>query len=47
MSSNPEEASFDEGATLAVVDDSDPNWWKIEKTDKILLAPATYMELAG
>ncbi|EPQ26256.1 uncharacterized protein PFL1_06191 [Pseudozyma flocculosa PF-1] len=44
----PEEASFSEGDELTVVDQSDANWWRVDVGgDRILIAPATYLELQG
>lgn len=42
-----EELSFSEGDNLAVVDQSDPDWWKVEKDGAILLVPASYVEVVG
>lgn len=43
-----EEASFVEGDTLLVVDQEDANWWRVDVGgSKILVAPATYLELSG
>lgn len=44
---NDEELSFHEGDKLAVVDKSDPDWWKVEKDGAILLVPAAYVEVIG
>lgn len=43
-----EEAGFAEGDTLNVVDQEDANWWRVDVGGpKILVAPATYLELSG
>jgi hypothetical protein len=42
-----EELSFATGDTLLVVDQSEPDWWKVEKNDEILLVPASYVEILG
>lgn len=43
-----EEASFSEGDELTVVDQGDANWWRVDVGgDKILIAPATYLEIKG
>lgn len=44
---NDEELSLSEGQKLAVVDTSDPDWWKVEKDGAILLVPAAYVEVIG
>ena len=43
----PEELSFHEGEQLAVVDQSDADWWKVERNNTILLVPAAYVEVVG
>lgn len=44
---SPDEASFAEGEELVVVDQEDASWWKVEQSDSIKIAPATYLELSG
>lgn len=44
---NAEEMSLSEGQNLAVVDTSDPDWWKVERDGAILLVPAAYVEIIG
>lgn len=44
---SPEELSFAAGDKLNVVDQSDGDWWKVEKGDEILLVPASYVEIIG
>ena len=43
---SPEEASFKEGETLQIVDQSDENWWLIVRHDRCYLVPANYVALA-
>lgn len=44
---SPDEATFAEGDELHVVDQEDASWWKVEQSDAIKIAPATYLELSG
>ncbi len=44
---NPDELSFEEGDVLAIVDRSEPDWWKAEKDGKIHVVPAAYLELVN
>jgi hypothetical protein len=41
-----EEFSFEENASLTIVDTSDPSWWQAEQGGTIKLVPATYIELS-
>lgn len=43
---SPEEASFKEGETLQIVDQSDENWCLIVRHDRCYLVPANYVALA-
>lgn len=44
--SSPEEMNFSAEQELHIVDDEDENWWKvIDKQDRILIVPASYVEL--
>jgi hypothetical protein len=38
-----EELSFAAGETLSVIDQTDADWWKVEKNNAILLVPAAYL----
>jgi hypothetical protein len=29
------------------VDQEDPDWWRVDHADQILIAPAAYLELSG
>lgn len=40
-----EEASITEGETLAIVDQSDPDWWLIARGAHCLMVPSNYVEL--
>lgn len=42
-----DEASFTAGQELAVVDQEEADWWRVEQSDRILIAPAAYLELSG
>lgn len=45
---SPEEATFSEGDQLLVVDQDDANWWRVDVGgSKVLIAPATYLEISG
>lgn len=45
---SPEEATFREGDELLVVDQDDANWWRVDVGgSKVLIAPATYLEISG
>lgn len=43
--SNPDELSFAEGDTLAVIDRSDADWWKVEQDGLVFIVPAGYVGL--
>lgn len=45
--SGPDEISLGEQAKVAVVDASDPDWFKVESGGRIGLAPGAYIELGG
>lgn len=45
VAGNPDELSFEEGDVLAIVDRSEPDWWKVEKDGKIYVVPAAYLEV--
>ena len=42
---NPDELPFAEGDTLAVIDRSDADWWKVEQDGLVFIIPAGYVEL--
>lgn len=42
-----EQLPFAEGDEIAIVDSSDPDWWKTEKAGVIFIVPASYLELTG
>lgn len=42
-----DEVSLTEDAQVAVVDTSDPDWFKIEDRGRIGLAPGAYIEIGG
>jgi len=42
---NPDELPFAEGDELAVVDRSEPEWWKVEQDGMIFLVPAGFLEV--
>ncbi|KAH7105277.1 Dbl homology domain-containing protein [Auriculariales sp. MPI-PUGE-AT-0066] len=41
---NPDELSLTEGDTLTVIEQSDPDWWKIEHQGHVRVVPALYLE---
>ena len=43
---NPDELPFAEGDTLAVIDHSDADWWKVEQDGLVFIVPAGYVGLA-
>jgi uncharacterized protein YaiE (UPF0345 family) len=43
--SNPDELSFIEGDTLDIVDTSEEEWWKAERSGEVFMVPAGYLEL--
>ncbi|KAG0143956.1 hypothetical protein CROQUDRAFT_48072 [Cronartium quercuum f. sp. fusiforme G11] len=43
--SGPDEVSLSENAQVAVVDTSDPDWFKVEDQGRIGLAPGAYIEI--
>lgn len=46
--SSPEEMSFSADQQLHIVDDEDESWWKVvDEHDRILIVPATYVELVA
>lgn len=47
QANGPEELPLTAGDELLVIDDSDADWWKVEKGNKALLVPAAYVELIG
>ena len=42
-----DEASLQADQTYTVVDESDPDWAKIEHHGRVVLAPAAYLDLSG
>lgn len=42
---NPDELPFAEGDTLAVIDRSDRDWWKVERDGLVFIVPAGYVEV--
>jgi len=42
---NPDELPFAEGDTLAVIDRSDTDWWKVEQDGLVFIVPAGYVAL--
>jgi hypothetical protein len=41
-----EELPFAEGDILNIVDSSEADWWKVEKSGLIYIVPAAYLELS-
>ncbi|KAL1409575.1 hypothetical protein Q8F55_003566 [Vanrija albida] len=42
-----EELSLTEGDALEVIDQADPDWWKVEKSGAVYIVPAAYVEIIG
>lgn len=42
---NPDELSFGEGELLSIVDKTEDEWWKAEKSGVVYIVPASYMEV--
>ncbi|TXT04229.1 hypothetical protein VHUM_04227 [Vanrija humicola] len=40
-----EELSLTEGDALEVIDQADPDWWKVEKSGAVYIVPAAYVEI--
>lgn len=45
--SGPEELPLTAGDEFTVIDDTDADWWKVERGDRALIVPAAYVELIG
>lgn len=43
----PDELPFVEGDVLDVVDQSDADWWKVEKEGVVFRVPGSYLEIEG
>lgn len=44
-STNIDELAFNEGDTLAIIDRSETDWWKVERDGLVFIVPAAYLEV--
>lgn len=42
-----DELSFTEGDELAIIDQTEEDWWKTERDGIIFIVPAAYLEVIG
>lgn len=43
---SPEELPFEEGDELSILDRTEADWWKAEKSGVVFIVPAAYLEIA-
>lgn len=42
-----DELSFEEGDQMDVIDQTGPDWWKVEHDGAIYIVPAAYLEVVS